>query len=135
MDAPAAESVNPVGIAFGGISSSEPSNQSAALIEGNVISMSGSDIGIEAYGAAVTPTIPVESVLRINKNIITGTSYGILVDDHVFDVNFSGNTLSGDGVPGSGDKGIFSAAQCTRTKGKPNKISGYDTDIDDTGCP
>jgi hypothetical protein len=142
VDTPAQSDYDPVGIYFGGISSSEPSNPSAALIEGNVISMSGSDIGIEAYsdigieayGAVGTEK---ESVLRINKNIITGARTGILVDSQVADVNLSGNTLTGDGVDESGDVGIDSDAQCTRTKGKPNNIAGYDVDIDDSGsgCP
>ncbi len=45
--------------------------------------------------------------------------------------NFSGNDLAGNG----GEAGIFSNAECTEIKGKPNKISGYVDDIVDAGCP
>jgi hypothetical protein len=71
-------------------------------------------------------------MVKVNKNDIYGALIGVEVDSNVVEVNFSGNTLTGDGGVGTG---ILSDAQCTRTKGKPNKISGYETDIDDTGCP
>ena len=138
IGAAACETQNPAGILFGGLTF-DTENLIEGIVESNTINMARvfpCTAIHEPTGVRVVGDISsLQTTAKVNKNNISGAYFGVEVDSNVVEVNFSGNTLTGDGVPGSGDKGIFSAAQCTRTKGKPNKISGYDTDIDDTGCP
>ena len=135
----------PVGILYGSLTF-DWANQIDGVVESNVIDMSHDCEVTEATGIKVIgdtgvppdpddpgdPGIPagIQTTVKVNKNTITGAHIGVDVDDNVVHVNFSGNTLQGD----AGDTGILSVAQCTETKGKPNKISGYTTDISDAGC-
>jgi hypothetical protein len=125
IDPPAASSVAPVGILTGGITSSDPSSPVAAHVDETVITMTSRTgaTGILAYGAS---TGQIESDFSIGKNVISGTAYGILVDDRVDEVNFSGNMLTGDGS--EGQVGICSEASTTSTRGKPNVWSGFEAD-------
>ena len=131
------ENVNaPVGILFGNLTY-DWVNQIDGVVESNEIDMSHDCKDTEATGIKVVGDVGVPGVsagiqttVNVNKNTITGAHIGVDVDGNVVQVNFSGNSLEGDG----GDTGILSAAQCTETKGKPNRISGYDTDISDAGC-
>jgi len=137
------EGINPVGVYFGNLSAIDPEELVEGVVEGNNINMA-SDCGNEPVGVQVVGdnyeihgpgTSGTQTTAKVNKNVISGAYFGVEVDSNVVDVNFSGNTLTGDGEAGSGDTGILSDAQCTRTKGKPNKISDYDTDIVEFGCP
>jgi hypothetical protein len=135
IDPPATGGSGPVGIWTGGITSSDPDSPVAAHVDETVITMTSGTgaTGIVAYGASDGP---IESDFSIGKNVISGAYYGILVDDHVDEVNFSGNTLTGDDEAGS--VGIDSEACDSSFKGKPNHISGFATDIDASpaaGCP
>jgi hypothetical protein len=85
----------------------------------------------DSYG---NPVPGDQTTAEVVKNDVSGAFFGVLVDDNVVDINFSGNKLTGDGDPLSGDIGIDSDAQCTQYKGKPNKISDYNDDKADLGC-
>lgn len=120
-----------VGILFGDLTP-DPVNQIEGVVESNTIDMTA---GCNATGVLVIgDTGSVQTTAKVNKNNISGAYFGVEVDSNVVEVNFSGNTLTGDGGVGTG---IISNAQCTRTKGKPNKISDYeyDTDPDEFDCP
>jgi len=127
----------PVGLAVGGITSSDPLDPVSSLVHDNSVNLSGSGVGILAYGAETTPR---ESVFRINKNTISGVGYGIVVDSHVDDVNFTGNILTGDDVDNTDDIPICTEAVNWSQKGKPNRISDWsEHDVEDnsiriSGC-
>ena len=74
------------------------------------------------------------TTVKANKNEISGAYFGVLVDENVAEINFTGNTLTGDNVPGSGDIGICSDAQRTDEKGKPNNINDFDDRMIEGGC-
>jgi hypothetical protein len=111
----------------------DPDNQIEGVVESNAIDMTNTCITPDyAYTAGVQVDGDeggTQTTVKVNKNEISGAYVGVDVDGNVVDVNFSGNTLTGDGERESGDTGILSDAQCTRTKGKPNNIVGYDFDI------
>jgi len=121
----------PVGILFGDLTW-DPVNQIDGVVESNVINMASActDTGIEVVGD-LSDEKDKQTTVKVNKNTIAGAYLGIDVYDGVEEVNLSGNNLSGDNWP----VGVDSSAQCTQTKGKPNKISGYDVKISDAGCP
>jgi len=121
--------------------SSDPSSRIAGRVESNTIRMATScgtlgGVGILVLGEPGDPSGD-QTTAEVVKNDISGALTGVLVDDHVVDINFSGNTLIGVGGddPGIYDVGIDSSAQCTRKKGKPNKITGFDMDFIDADCP
>ena len=138
---------NPVVIFFGDLTADDPIPQIEGVIESNTIDMESAcnsePIGImavgdfEPYPGDIPKTIVDSTTVKVNKNRISGAFTGIDVDEDVVEVNFSGNTLTGDGDANTEDTGIDSDAQCARTKGKPNRISGYDdnSEPDDSGCP
>ena len=129
IKAAACEDSYPVGILFGDLTS-DPVNQIEGVVESNTIDMTNG-CGKEPTGVQVVGDADdIQTTAKVSKNNISGAYVGVEVDGNVADINFSGNTLTGDGMTGSGDTGIFSDAQCTRTKGKPNKITDYDTDKD-----
>jgi hypothetical protein len=114
---------------------SDPSSQIAGVVENNTIGMA---TDCETHGGVgvlvVGEPVSMQMTASVVKNGVSGAFVGVLVDDNVSDVNFSGNTLTGDGVPLTGDMGICSDALTTKTKGKPNKISGFDDSIIEGGC-
>jgi hypothetical protein len=133
-----AESDTARAIQFGRVQLSDPadpSSQIAGVVQSNMIGMAtgcgtAGGVGILVVGEPASLQMTAEVV----KNDVSGAFWGVLVDDNVADINFSGNTLTGDGAPLSGDIGIDSDAKCTRYKGKPNKISQYSVDSADLGC-
>lgn len=148
-DDPLINAAEAIGIQFGPVllsDSSDPSSQIAGIAESNIIRMTTNcgtlgGVGILVVGEPCNdePCIDVlgdpvagdQTVAEVTKNDISGALNGILTDHNVVDVKFSGNTLIGigEGDPAIFDIGINSGAQCTRTKGKPNNISGYDIDL------
>jgi hypothetical protein len=130
---PAGLDYEAVGIAFGDIVSSDAAKPVTGLVQDATISLGDSGTGILVYGAQV----PDESDVRIDKNVVSGAKYGILVDANVAEVNFSGNILTGDNQPGSGDIGICSLSpDDTVEQGKPNRIKNYDNnEIQFNDCP
>ena len=115
--------------------SSDPSSQIAGIVESNTISMATScgelgGVGILVVGEPGDP-IGDQTTAEVVKNDVSGALTGVLVDNNVVEVNLSGNTLIGigEGDPQIFDTGIDSSAQCTREKGKPNRITGYYVDI------
>ncbi|MFC1740144.1 hypothetical protein ACFL0N_01535 [Pseudomonadota bacterium] len=124
----------PTGIWFGDLTR-DPDNQIDGVVENNEIDMTNdcTDTDTDTGTGVVVVGDPADqqTTVKVNKNTITGAQLGVYVDCDVAEVNFSGNNLNGDGGP----IGILSEAQLTTTKGKPNRISGYTTKIDDAGCP
>jgi hypothetical protein len=116
----------------------DPDNQIDGVVEGNTIDMADPCARSSSYTAGVLVGGDVsgkQTVVKVSKNDISGAFVGAEVDGYVVEVNFSGNKLTGDHQSGTGDTGIHSDAQCTLMKGKPNKIAGFDVDIDQLGCP
>ena len=135
VDRQADGATDAVAIEFGDISNSDTSAPYHGLIAENVINLSGNGTGILAFGEADGNDIE-DNLFRIDKNTISGADLGIYVDESVNEVNFSGNTLTGDGENGSGDIPICSLAQSTGGKGKPNRINDFDSDeIQTVDCP
>jgi hypothetical protein len=126
----------PMGIWFGDLTR-DPDNQIDGVVENNEIDMTN---GCNDTGTGVViigDPADEQTTVKVNKNTITGAQLGVYVDCDVSAVNFSGNNLNGKDLD-EYDRplGILSDAQSTRTKGKPNNISGYTTDIDSSraGC-
>jgi hypothetical protein len=135
IGAAACEDSYPVGILLGDLTP-DPVNQIEGVVESNTIDMTSDCDDTEPAGVLVIGDAGgTQTTAKVSKNDISGAYVGIEADGNVVDINFSGNTLTGDGETGSGDTGIFSDAKCTGTKGKPNKITDFDTDINDAGCP
>jgi hypothetical protein len=115
---------------------SDPSSQIAGVVESNTIRMATDcpegpgGVGILVVGE---PAVPQITTAEVVNNDVSGAFVGVLVDDNVADIHFSGNTLTGG--PATGDIGICSNAESTTTKGKPNKITGFDDKIIKGGCP
>jgi len=136
IGAAACETQNPAGILFGGLTF-DTENLIEGIVESNTINMARvfpcvqplepTPTGVRVVGDSLDD----QTTAKVTKNTISGAVTGVKVGENVVEVNISGNTLTGDGGVGTG---ILSDAQCTRTKGKPNKISGYETDIDHIGC-
>jgi hypothetical protein len=121
--------------------SSDPSSAIAGRVESNTIRMTTScgtqgGVGILILGEPGDP-VGDQTTVEVIKNDVSGAFFGVMVDDHIVDINFSGNKLTGDGISDTFDTSIDSDAQCTRAKGKPNRIKEYDIDFDfpDPGCP
>jgi len=115
------------GLYFGPLSPRLDGSDSQALIEDNAIDMSNGDCslttGIVLSGNTAAPTSG-----NINNSDIIGAHYGVVIDSNVDSVNLKGNTLTGNGVAGDGSAGICSGIS-VGTKGKPNKISGFDQKV------
>ena len=112
---------------------SDPSSRIAGVVESNTIGMA-TDCGPGAVGILVVgeQSDPAATTVEIVKNSVQGAYVGALIDRNVAEANLSGNTLTGDFVDETtplGDIGVCSDIQppgVTSTKGKPNKIDGYD---------
>jgi hypothetical protein len=130
---PADSGYQAAGIVFGDIVSSDAAKPVTGLVQDATISLGDSGTGILVYGAQVYD----ESDVRIDKNVVSGATVGILVDDNVAGVNFSGNILTGDNQTGSDDIGICSLSpDRTVEQGKPNRIKNYDNnEIQFYDCP
>lgn len=111
----------------------DPPSQIAGIVESNTIRMATSCGTLGGVGIWVVGE-PGETIATVVKNDISGALMGVWVNINVVDVNFTGNVLKGDDDPNTDDRGIYSEAQCTRMKGKPNKITGYTLD-DQYDCP
>jgi len=110
----------------------DPPSQIAGIVESNTVRMTTScgspgGVGILVIGEPGEPA-GNQTTAMVTKNDVAGAFIGVLVDEHVVDVNFTGNVFKGDGDPATDDIGIDSDAQCTRMKGKPNKITDYTLD-------
>jgi len=133
----------------------DPSSQITGIVQSNTIRMANScdtvsglgGVGIMVVGEPCfdgngnpcldpsgNPVAGDQTTVEVNKNDISGALFGVMVDFNVVDINFSGNKLTGDDELTTLDIGIDSEAQCTREKGKPNKIVNYNTDRDHFGC-
>jgi hypothetical protein len=136
IGAAACEIPDPVGILFGDLTF-DTENLIEGIVESNTINMArvfpcvGPLEPTPTGVRVVSDSSDDQTTAKVTKNTISGAVTGVKVGENVVEVNISGNTLAGDGGVGTG---ILSDAQCTSTKGKPNKISGYETDIDDIGC-
>jgi hypothetical protein len=120
---------------------SDPSSQIAGVVESNTIRMATDcpegpgGVGILVVGEPADPPITTAEVVN---NDVSGAYVGVVIDNNVVKANLSGNTLTGDFVDESvpfGDIGVCSNAESTTTKGKPNKITGFDDKIIKGGCP
>ena len=144
IGSPACEGEDPLlasAIQFGPVllsDTTDPPGQIAGIVESNTIRMATGcgtlgGVGIWVVGEPGDP-VGNQTTARVVKNDISGALIGVLVDENVVDVNFTGNILKGDNHPDTDDIGIYSEAQCTRMKGKPNKITDY-TQPDKYDCP
>jgi len=136
--------------------SSDPSSRIAGRVESNTINMAtgcgtSGGVGILVVGEPAcenldgttctdqngTPSsAPYQTTVDIVKNDISGAFVGILVDRNVVASNMAGNKLTG--VGDTGDIGVCTDIKpkaATSTKGKPNRISGYDDDFFYGGFP
>lgn len=131
-------SSEPVGVLFGDFTP-DPENFIEGVVESNTIDMAGGCVDAKPVGVQVLgDTGGTQTSVKVNKNSISGAFIGVYADCNVVEAGFSGNTLTGDAAV-EDDIGIFSDAQSTSTKGKPNKWRFYapDDELIDTrnGCP
>jgi hypothetical protein len=119
------------GIYFGPLHRRLDGTDSEALIDENIIDMSGTTC-TDTVGIVLEGDLAAATTGNLNNNYVTGAFYGVVIDAGVERANMKGNNLTANPAY-SGDVGICSAIPVGE-KGKPNRINGFQTPKDDKQC-